>query len=251
MVAQVTRPSAEGRQSAAPAILAGGAFTITTSLCATSQRTLFAGFQRGIARPVLIERVDHLAADAMQEAVAHRHVLNELCHPGIAQALDIFAEDGALFTVMSAGDGSPLCAQTRCMPAQAVAYGIQLGNALGYLAYHHQHLDAADIAPTTVFITRAGRARLTALAALVGAHAPTASHFTPPSGDNEQRLVFSLGATLHHALTGWRGWYSKGAPDSGGTTRELNAVIMRALALDPAARYASVAALRLALLRLQ
>jgi serine/threonine protein kinase len=251
MVAQVTRPLAQSHQSATPTTLAGGAFTLSTPLCTTPQRTLFAGFQRGITRPVLIERIDGLAADVMREAVAYRHVLTNLCHPGIAQVVDSFAENGALFTVMSVGEGAPLCARPTCAPAQAVAYGIQICNALGYLAYQHQHLDAAEIAPATVFVTCAGRARLTALSALVGAPAPVAAHFTAPNGDTEQRLVFSLGATLHHALTGWHGWYSTGAPELPGIPPELNAILMRALALDPAARYATVAALRLALLRLQ
>ncbi len=251
MVAQVTRPISEGRPHNAPTPLAGGAFTITAQLCTSAQRTLYAGQQRGITRPVLIERIDHVAEAAMQAAIAHKTTLSHLCHPGIAQGVDIFTEHGALFTVMSAGEGAPLCAQPLSTPAQAVSYGIQLCNALGYLAYQHQHLNAADISPTTVFITKAGRARLTALAALVGAHAPTASHFTAPSGDDEQRLVFSLAATLHHALTGWHGWYSKGAPELANFNPDLNIVIMRALALDPAARYATVAAFRLALLRLQ
>lgn len=251
MVAQVTRPISEGRHNSAFTTLAGGAFTITAQLCGSAQRTLYTGQQRGFTRPVLIERIDHVADAVMQAAIAHKATLSNLCHPGIAQGVDIFTENGALFTVMGAGAGAPLCAQPHSTPAQAISYGIQLCNALGYLAYHHHQFNAADISPTTVFVTNAGRARLTALAALVGAHAPAASHFTAPSGDNEQRLVFSLAATLHHALTGWQGWYSKGAPELAGVNPDLNTAIMRALALDPAARYATVAAFRLALLRLQ
>ncbi len=252
MVAQITRPSVDGPQNAAPAALQDGAYTLDTPLCSFVQRTLFSGHQRGIERPVLIERVQGLPQDVMQRAVAGKAALLNLCHPAIAQAIDVFTEHDALYTVMCAGEGMPLVAQRMTTPRQAVAYGICLCNGLGYLANHRQHLAAADISPATVFITSAGRARLTSLATLLGAHTDTsASPFAAPNGTEEQALVFSIGATLHYALTGWIGTYASGAPALRDCAAELNETLMRALATKASKRFATVAELRLALLRLQ
>jgi serine/threonine protein kinase len=252
MVAQVTRPLANGPQIAAPTTLQGGAYTLGTSLCSFARRTLYSGHQRGIERPVLIERVDGLTDEVMQRAVAGKAALLNLCHLAIAQALDVFVENDALYTVMCAGEGMPLAAQPMTTPCQAVAYGIFACNALGFLANHHQHLAAADISPATVFVTCAGRARLTSLAALLGAHTSAAeSPFAAPNGTDEQALVFSIGATLHHALSGWNGSYGDGAPTLGDIAPDINTAIMRALDLDPAKRFDTVAALRFALLRAQ
>jgi hypothetical protein len=253
MVAQVSRPAVDGPPIAAPVALAGGAYTITASLCSDAHRTLFAGQQRGIERPVLIECLHGVPENAQQTAIARKTSLLELCHPNIAQALDIFVEDSALYTILCAGEGMPLCAQQLPTIAQTVTYGIHITNALGYLANHHRHLAAAELSPTTVFITCAGRARLTALAALVDAH--TQPHGFVPAGTAEHDLVFALGATLHRVLTGWTGTYRASVTlrelSRANVPAELSAVLTRALAHDPADRFATVAEMRLALLRLQ
>lgn len=253
MVAQIPRPTLDGPQSAAPVALAGGAYTITASLCTDTHRTLFASQQRGIERPVLIECLHDVPEDVQCAAIAHKTSLLNLCHPHIAQALDIFVEDGTLYTVLCAGEGMPLCAAKPLTIAQAVTYGIHITNALGYLANHRQHLAAADISPATVFITCAGRARLTSLAALAGVHSqPISGAF---AGSDEHALIFALGATLHRTLTGFAGHYRPTITlrelNRANIPAELSAVITRALAHDPADRFATVAEMRLALLRLQ
>jgi hypothetical protein len=253
MVAQISRPTVDGPQNVTPIALAGGAYTITAQLCTDAHRTLFAGQQRGVERIVLIECLHAVPEGVQQSAIAHKASLLALCHPNIAQALDIFVENDALYTVLCAGEGAPLCAAQSLTTAQAVTTGIHITNALGYLANHHHHLSPADISPATVFITTAGRARLTSLAALVGAHAQARDATTDDTA--EQGLVFALGATLLRALTGW-----PGAMRATTVARELRRahiapdladILTRALAHDPAGRFATVAEMRLALLRLQ
>ena len=257
MVTQITRPSHNGHKAKQATNLNNGTYTISQRLCASEHRTLFLGVQQGVERPVLIERIDAIAAPVAEMALAHRHVVQELCHSNIAQFVDAFAEQGAFYTIQCAGSsGTPLSAQASLTPAQVAIYGIHMCNALSYLEHHHMELVAADIAPSSIFITSSGRARLTALAALLGVHAEAHhSPFTARQATEPAATVFSLGATLHHSLTNWSGNYRAGAPaitaSRTDVAPELNAVIMRALAPNLTERYTHIADLRLALLRFQ
>ena len=257
MVTQITRPSHNGHKAKQATSLLNGTYTISQRLCASGHRTLFLGHQQGVERPVVIERIDGVEASVAESALAHRQLVQDLCHTNIAQFVDAFAEDGALYTIQCAGaGGTPLSALSNLAPTQLVGYGIHICNALSYLEHHHVGVVAADIAPSSIFVTSAGRARLTTLAALLGVHAQAHhSPFTAPEVTEPAATVFSLGATLHHSLTNWSGHYRTGAPavtaNRPDVDPELNAVIMRALAPNPMERYTHIADLRLDLLRFQ
>ncbi len=252
MVAQVTRPLGKPAPLA-PQTLQNGAYTTGQSLCTLNARTLFAATQTGVDRPVLIERLDPIAPELAAAAYVDRQSVLSFGHVNIAQALDVFVEAGTLYTVMCAGTGTPLIGHAPITQKQAIAYGVDVCNALGYLQRHHSHLDAADISPCTIFITHADRARLTSMAALLGVHTPpAASRFVARAGEGDQATIFSLGATLHFAISGWAGSYhDDAAPALTSIAPELNALLAKALAADPSERYATIAELRLALLRLQ
>ena len=257
MVTQISRPSHNGHKAKQATSLLNGTYTISQRIGISGHRTLFLGHQHGVERPVLIERLDAVAAPLAESALAHRSLVQDLCHTNIAQFVDAFLQDDVLYTVQCAGaGGTPLSDLSNLAPIQIVGYGIHICNALSYLEHHHVGVVAADIAPSSIFVTSAGRARLTTLAALLGVHAQAQhSPFTAPEATEPAATVFSLGATLPHSLTNWSGHYRLGAPPIT-TSRidvapELNAVIMRALALNPAERFTSVADLRLALLRFQ
>ncbi|MBA3823904.1 MAG: hypothetical protein H0X24_08415 [Ktedonobacterales bacterium] len=252
MVAQVTRMPGVNPVSA-PQTLQNGAYTLGQPLCTLQDRTLFTAQQTGVDRPVLIERIAPIAPELAASAFMARQAVLGFEQVNIAQALDVFVEDGALYTVMCAGAGVPMLNHAALTSQQAITYGVDICNSLSYLARHHGHLDAADISPCTVFITRADRARLTSMAALLGVHASANnSRFVARAGDGEQATVFSLGATLHYALSGWAGSYhDDAAPALVGVSPEFNAVLAKALAANPADRFTSISQLRQALLRLQ
>jgi serine/threonine protein kinase len=252
MVAQATRQTGQ-RSTPAPQTLQNGAYTLGHTLCTLDARTLFAATQTGVNRPVLIERIAPIAAELAASAYVARQDVLSLGHVNIAQPIDIFVEQGVLYTAMCAGQGSPLLNRGPITQKQAVSYGVDICNALGYLQLNHHHLDAADISPCTIYITDANRARLTSMAALLGAHMPaTASRFMAHTGEGEQATVFSLGATLYYALSGWKGaQHDKVTPALATASPECNKVLAKAMAADVTERYTSIAELRRALLSLQ
>lgn len=256
MVAQVTRPSHNGHKTTA-VVIHNDAYSLDQRLSVSGNRSLYLGQQRGVDRPILVERVDHLSPATITSALDRKALAENCCHSNVAQLVDAFAEERALYTIIAAGaSGHLLSDHVNLSPAQVVVYGIHLCNALGYLEHHHLPLVAADIVPGNVYITSAGRARFIALAALLGVHADGRhSHFLAPHCEEPAASVFSLGATLHHSLSWWSGDYRAGAPALASTradiSPELDTVISQALNPDPAQRYATIADLRLALLRLQ
>jgi hypothetical protein len=253
MVAQTTRPLLNGHHAAN--VLQDGLYTIDQAIVQTAHRSLFYGHERGVERPVLIEQIRDVPEALMLAALDHKQAVHDLYHLNLAQLVDAFIERNAFYTVMAVGaTGVPLGEMT-LTPAQVVAFGEDLCSVIGYLENHHQPFSSVDLTPSSVFITCGKRARLTALAGLLGLHAQTRhGHFTAPPGDETRALVFSLGATLHFAISKWPGIYAQGAPDlmtlHAEVTPELNRVIARALALAPTERYANLAELRQALLHL-
>lgn len=258
MVAQVSRPSVGGHQLAGSPVtsLQQGLYLATENLGTSDNRTLFHGLQPALDRAILIERVTGLDSATRKLALDHKPWVLALQHIHLALCVDVFVEKGALYTVMAAGTGQMLDRVGHLTQQQAVSYGVQICNALNYLqlcpdcATHCTIID-----PTTVYVTEAHRARLTPMAALLGVtDAHSSSRFAPRAEAGSCADVFCVGATLHHTLTGWDGTYADGAPALTSLrpdlAPDLNAVIMQALAPNPAERYQGIPALRYALLRL-
>lgn len=259
MVAQVARSSLDGHQLTGSPVtsLQQGQYLVAERLCTSGNRTLFQGYQPALDRTILIERVTGLDSATRKLALAHKPWVLGLHNISLAQCLDVFVEKGALFTIMAAGTGKMLDRVGQLTAKQMATYGVQICNALNYLqlcptcATHSTIVD-----PTTVYVTAAHRARLTPMAALLGVNdAHASSRFAPSNEAGDCADVFCVGGTLHHALTGWHGVYANGAPTITSLrpdlAPEINAVIMHALALNPAERYQGIPALRYALLRLE
>ncbi len=238
--------------------LHGGRYLVEDAWHVTGGRVVLWGRRCDIDQPVLIERCTGLSRARLGSALARADELLALAHPNLARCVDVFADEGALHTVLVPGAGATLATPRRLVAqAEAVNWGVQLCNALNYLAWRPEARGAVPtIDPTTVFISAVGRVRLVNLTALLGCAIPRyRSRFLPPAMRGlPGAAVFGIGATLHHALTGWQGRYAEGAPPLGvlrpDCTDDLSALIARALAADPLARWHDPMALRQALLRL-
>lgn len=214
-----------------------------------------------------------------------------LNHPNIATLYDVVEGGDGPFLVLEYVAGERLdvlVARGECDAARAVGIVIQLLDALAYA--HHEGVIHRDVKPANVLLTREGQIKLLDLGiAQTMAAAPDADTVTSPdittattrSGTPAymapERLggrtasarsdIYSVGVVLFELLTSRRPFEAKDmmelaiavttgeAPHVSslrpGIPPALDAVVARALARDPAARYASAAAFRDDLTQLQ
>lgn len=196
--------------------------------------------------------------DAQQRLKRERQILASLEHPNIARLLDGGTTPaGRPYLVMEFAEGQPIDRHAEAQRLDLEAR-LRLADAVGEaLAYAHRHLVIhCDIKPGNVLVDADGRVRLIdfGISRLEGeaegeAGAPA---MTPGYASPEQQAgqppgvasdIYSLGRLLDELLAPLRGRHRRG--------RELDAIIAKATAADPAARYDSVAALQLDLQRLR
>lgn len=195
---------------------------------------------------------DRRARERFEE---ERRILGRLDHPGIARILDGGEADGRPWLAMDFVEGAPI---TRALDAAGATLDARIAAFLlvaDAVAHAHRNLVIhADIKPGNVLMTAAGQARLLdfGIARLVvdldqdesGTPYPLTRAYAAPeravgatptiAGD-----VYALGVLLHEILTGR-------LPESGramGVNGDLDAIVARALADDPAERYPDVGAL--------
>lgn len=231
--------------------LRAGDFCVEDVLHVAGGRALLIGRQRDPDRAVVIERVSGPGPAALRRALAQQGILRDLAHPNLARCIDCFIEDRALYCVMVTGPGTTIAHQ-RAIATQrdVIDQGIQLCNALNYLAWRGIRR-VPSIDPTTVFISAAGRVKLTNLTALLGLRTPRAAN-TPSAPPTRRAALLGLGTTLFSALTGWQEDGTGASPDltqnRPDVTPEFGDIIARAL--DPATGWRNAARLRYALLQL-
>ena len=223
---------------------------IPESVLNVSQRhALLWGCQRGVNWHLAFERITEISSGDAEIAQRQKTAIMNLNHENIARCIDVFTEDNALYIAMVTGEGKPLAQRTEQITTKgAVEIGIQICNALNYLSNHTEFISHGAIEPSTIFLTDGNRVKLTNQAALLGIMPPS----TEPDGARHD--VFGVGATMHYALTHWTGNYRLEVPPlaelCANISPELCAIITRALAPNPADRWANSAELRYALLRI-
>ncbi|MFO0983123.1 MAG: serine/threonine-protein kinase [Planctomycetota bacterium] len=198
------------------------------------------------------ERHDH---DALRRFEAERRALGALEHPNIARLLDSGTSDrGQPYFVMEYVDGEPIdryCAERRL---SVVARVRLLRTVCAAVEHAHRHLIVhRDLKPSNILVTRAGEPKLLdfGIAQLLAADASGAAaardfHLTPDYASPEQLQggcvttasdVYSLGVILAELLNGKP---PRRASERARVRGDLDAVVAKALAAVPTARYGSV-----------
>jgi formylglycine-generating enzyme required for sulfatase activity len=261
-----------------------GPYEVTGSLGAGGMGIVYAAVDTRLGRRVAIKL---LPQDAASDPERRRRFLQEaraasaLNHPHIAQVFDVLEQPDGI--VMALVEGTPLDRVLAAGPlplATALDYAVQIADALH--AAHAAGVIHRDIKPANIIVGPDGRvtildfglaklahdsgaadATVTSLATRVGLVMGTAAYMSPEQAEGRvvdaRTDIFSFGAVLYEMLAGRRPFSGdsdiamishmlRGAPAPlTGVPRDVAAIVARALARAPDARYQSAAAMRDAL----
>ncbi len=255
-----------------------GRFDVVRALGKGAQGTVYLARDTHLDREVALKTLsmgaggDHTRA-LMEEARA----VSRLQHPNIVTLFDAGEEAGIPYLVFEYVDGRPLSAEIaeagRIPPARAAELVRHILRGIGFA--HERHVVHRDMKPANIMLTRDGVARVMDFGiarhsrsegggerALYGTPSYMPPEYIERREFTERGDVFATGMVLYEMLTGApavRGANvfevfhrmanepfappSKAAPD---VDERLEAIVMRALAKDPAQRFESAAAMEAA-----
>ena len=185
-----------------------------------------------------------------------RQILAALEHPNIARLFDGgTTADGLPYLVMEYVEGTPIDVYCRDVPpAEKLRLFVQLCDAVQYA--HRSLIIHRDIKPANVLVTEDGVPKLLdfGIAKLVSRTEETSTRVMTPDYASPEQLrgaavttatdVFSLGVLLFELLTGRKPFGPSRLPDTepprGSLRGDLEAIVMTAMEIDPARRYATV-----------
>ncbi len=267
--------------------LLGGAYRVGQLLGEGAMGSVYEGTQEALNRRVAIKVLKtrgQLSQATLTRFAREARAAAELGHPNIVQVTDFQWREGeAPFLVMERLVGRSLrevIAQEKKLPEGRVAFiANQILDALS--AAHHASIVHRDIKPDNVFLTRLaaiedivklldfGVAKLTTEGSLTahGARVGSPAYMSPEQAAGRpvdaRTDLYCLGATMYHALTGrlpfdtndlaeLLTWLeSRPVPPLAGHLPNIDAriaaVVERAMAKDPNARFASAEAMKEAL----
>jgi serine/threonine protein kinase len=266
--------------------LLSGRYLIETSLGQGGMARVYRGTDRTLDRPIAIKVLaDHLAADPtfVERFRREAQAAAGLSHPGIVAVYDTGSDDGIHYIIMEFVEGhglnEPLAAEERILPARASEIAEDVCSAL--TAAHDKGIVHRDVKPANIMITPDGDVKvmdfgiaraaasdaLTQTATILG----TANYLSPEQarGDpvDARSDIYSLGVVLYEMLTGQPPFAGESpvavahkhlvedpVPPSHldrQVSSDLDTVVLRALAKDPAQRYQSAEELRHELERLR
>jgi eukaryotic-like serine/threonine-protein kinase len=217
-----------------------------------------------------------------QRFVQEARAASALNHPHIVTIYEIGEDAGTTFIAMELVAGTPLDEVLAAGPlpvAKALEYGAQIASALA--AAHAGGIVHRDIKPANIVITRDGRAKvldfglaklvdrrpqevtITGMVTSPGLIVGTVAYMSPEQAQGQavdrRSDIFSFGAVLYEMLTGRRPFAApsemglitailRDEPPAMRSLRPelpvaLDAILARALAKDPAARYDSAEAM--------
>jgi serine/threonine-protein kinase len=229
-------------------------------------------------KPVAIKQ---LAGDAALETDARRRLIDEarlvfqLRHVNVCQVLDLASSEEGTFVVMEYVEGLDLRALVRRAGPMPIPLALYVGREVARaLDYAHRRRDDGgqplflvhgDVTPGNVLLSAEGEVKLAdfGIARALGGAAPgravrggTPGFMAPEveagATPTLRADIYGLGMSLYHALTGKRQGDAGFAPRALRSARpdaspELEALLARAVAGDPAERFASAGQLEEAL----
>ncbi|MCR4511782.1 serine/threonine-protein kinase [Aeromicrobium sp. 50.2.37] len=271
-------PGTDGRDTVEPQVDAGR-FTLQGRIGAGNHGVVFRAVDRHLGRQVAIKRFSHFLADdprAMRRITREVETLARVSHPNVVTVHDLVRMpdgDGEVVPhlVMELVEGTSLrdlLAQRGPSPRSVV---VVLGVLDGLAACHRAGILHLDIKPANVLVTPAGGIKIVDFGIARAASDATATvagtpHYMAPEqydGRADERSdVYSVGCLLFECLTGrapFEGTMAtqlmahrtQARPDPRASApwvgASLAAVVQKAMAIDPADRYAGVGAMAEAL----
>lgn len=267
--------------------LLGGRYRLLRQVAAGGMAAVWEGEDSVLGRRVAVKVLhSHLAVDdAVRERFRREAIaVARLSHPSVVAIYDTGEDDGVAYLVMELVEGKTLRDLLREEGRLAVGFAVDIAAAVaaGLAVAHERGIIHRDVKPGNILVDPDGRARitdfgiargkagtdldedLTSTGTIVG----TAKYLAPEQvtgGVIDARTdVYALGLVLYEAVCGRPAFEgdtdlataiarTSGAPlpvrqVRGDVPRELEAVIMRALELDPDHRFQTAADLRAALL---
>ncbi len=249
MAVQMLVPSDKGRHQQELGPLQSGLYNPVATLASRGHHVYINAIDTSDNQTVLIERVCSISAAEIENAIAMRKNVLNINHENIARGINVFVEDNAIYAVSAPGEGNLL----ENYPSQfdqktAASYGIQLCNAINYLNHHHDFKNHGYISPTSVYITKGGRAKLANLAAFLNVRTPSLSDV---SQEGARADVFGICAVAAFMLTGKDFTDPKIQPVLSDVSSEFAAILMKGMEKDPSLRYANCEELRQEFLKFQ
>jgi predicted Ser/Thr protein kinase len=269
--------SPDSSMSTSPEIPAKiGRYTVISLLDEGGQGRVFRVVHPGLGKDLVLKLAARSIGDdpsGRELLAAEGRLLAELDHPNLLRVVDLdFHEDGRPFLVMEYVAGCTLerlLEQGRPASRRAAALVAEIARAVGYV--HRRGVVHQDIKPRNVLIDEAGRPRLIdfGLARLrhawagepAGPSGGTLLFMAPEQARGEfERIgpavdIYALGGLLYFLLTGrsplgngtrsaaWqrarRGTVDLTALKSSAAPRRLRRICLKALAPEPADRYAT------------
>ena len=251
----------------------GGRYQLGRVIGRGGMATIHEAMDLRLERPVAVKLLrPEAAADADLADRFRREALaaTVLRHPNIVACLDTGTDDGQPYLVMDLVDGEDLAARLkrggRLAPTHAARIGLDVARALGVA--HVRGIVHRDVKPGNILLAADGRAMVTdfgiarlaadAEAARPGTTLGSVHYFSPEQAKGATTTpasdVYGLGLVLYEAMTGARAFGGEttdaialarvgATPPSPRSIRpevpvDLDAVVRRALAPEPADRYA-------------
>lgn len=258
----------------ATGVSVGGRYELTSRIAGGGMGEVWAARDQVLGRPVAVkllrgEYADDPAFQARFRTEA-QHAAS-LSHPGIASVYDYGEDGGAAFLVMELVPGEPLSARLSREGALTPAVAIPLLQqaATAIQAAHSVGLVHRDVKPANLLITPSGQVKVTdfGIARLgaddavtaTGEVMGTAQYLSPEQALGQRATaasdVYSLGVVAYETIGGRRPFEADSAvavamahvrqqpaPLPGTVPPALAAVVMQALAKDPAQRPSSAEA---------
>jgi hypothetical protein len=211
-------PADEKSEGTSPETLAIGEYRTLAELSRGTHGITYRATRAGSDTPVALKAMPATPASEriMARARGFQPGLAALRHENIATFMELGYDEsqGMHFIAAEYVEGDVLDALVKSRGAlqepDVMAIGIQIANALGCV--YGRKLFHGDIRPSHVLITRGGIVKLVGLGLSLPSFAdddasPTDAHYVSPEAGDIDRLdirsdVYSLGATLYHAITG-------------------------------------------------